>query len=142
MSVSPSPTSLSISLHCDPALWSKLQTDEPFSQLSSKYWGKRIEGEAEQWRKSHSTIVDDPENDIGPGCYVLDPGANSHFPKLWVRKDYIRIYDYCCAQHAQGPLTTGTQRSAVVTGQPGIGMSLSSVASCTILYSLTIVLHE
>jgi hypothetical protein len=109
--------------------WSKLQDNEPLSQLPSKYWGKSIEVEAKQWRESHPTIVDDPANDIGPGCFMLDLGIDSYPSKLWVRQDYIRIYDYCTARHASGPLTTGIRRSVVLTGQPGVGAFLSSVAS-------------
>jgi hypothetical protein len=108
--------------------WSKLPDDAPFSQLSSKYWGNNIECEAKRWRKSHPTIVDDPANDIGPDCFMLNLDINFSPSKLWVRQDYIRIYDYCKKRHASGPLTTGRQRSVVLTGQPGVGEFLSSAA--------------
>ena len=113
------------------ALWSKLKDDDPLSRLCSKYWGEIIEDEAEQWRRSHST-VDDPTNDIGPGCYVLDLGIKFLYPsKLWVRQDYIRIYDYC---REEAPTATEDSRSVVITGQPGIGMFKFPffIGSCTL----------
>ena len=116
----------------DSALWSKLEDDDQLSQLCSKYWGKNIEDEAKQWRKLHP-IVDDPTNDIGPGCYALDLGIARHPSKLWVRQDYIRMYDYCSQRYAEGPSSaTNMARSVVITGQPGIGVFLSSVASCAL----------
>ena len=86
----------------DAALWCKLEDDDTFSQLHSKYWGKKIEDEAEQWHKLNPT-VDDPTDDIGPGCFVLDLDIECYPSKLWVRQDYVRIYDYCRKRHAEGP---------------------------------------
>ncbi len=111
------------------ALWSKLKESYIFSQLCSKYWGERIEDEAEQWRRLNP-IVNDPTNNIGAGCYALDLGVKLPPSTLWVRQDYIHIYDYCSGRYAEGPtITTGIPRSVVITGQPGIGVSLSPVIS-------------
>jgi hypothetical protein len=112
------------------ALWSKLEDDDPLSRLCSKFWGENIQDEAEQWCKSHST-ADDPTNDIGPGCYVLDLDIDKlTHSKLWVRQDYIRIYDFCTTQHAELPSSARVDpRSMVITGQPGVGAFLSAVAS-------------
>jgi hypothetical protein len=111
------------------ALWSKLEDDNPSSQLCFKYWGKMIEHDAEQWRKSNPT-VDDPTHDIGPGCYALDLCIDLPCSTLWVRQDYIRIYDHCSTRHAEGPSSAGEiPRSVVITGQPGIGVFLSLLAS-------------
>jgi len=110
------------------ALWPKLKDNNPFSQLHSKYWGQKIEDEAEQWRILNP-IADDPANDIYPGCYALHLGVKLTISKLWVRQDYVRIYNYCRDRHAEGPSSeTETARSLVITGQPGIGVFLSSVA--------------
>jgi hypothetical protein len=112
----------------DSASWSKLKDRHPISQLRSEFWGKNIEEEAKQWRKSHSTVKVDRTNDIGPECYGLDLGIiKFKSSKLWVRQDYIRIYDYCSKRHEEGPSSaTEMARSVVITGQPGICVFLSS----------------
>jgi hypothetical protein len=114
------------------ALWSKLRDDKPLSQLHSKYWGKKIEDETEQWRIKNPT-VDDPANDIYPGCCALHLGVDTVTSNLWVRQDYIRIYDFCRDRYAKGPSSkTERPRSVIITGQPGIGVLLSSAASCAL----------
>jgi hypothetical protein len=114
----------------DLALWSKLEDDHELSQLCSRFWGEKIEDEAKQWRKAHSTVKVDPTNDIGPECFALDLGIELECSKLWVRQDYIRIYDYCSKRHEEGPSCASERAySVVITGQPGIGVFLSSVAS-------------
>jgi len=107
------------------ASWSKLVDSDDFSQLRSKFWGKKIEDEARDWRTSHPEVKDDEEDDIFPGCYALNLGIELTVEKLWVRQDYIRIYQYCEMRYAAG-LTSVTQnaRSVVITGQPGIGVFL------------------
>jgi len=108
--------------------WSKLPASHTLSQFWFKYWGKSIEDEAEQWRGSNPT-VDDSTNDILPGCFALDIEIKHRPQKLWVRQDYIRIYNYCRDRHTHGPSSeTEIPRSVVITGQPGIGLFLSSVA--------------
>jgi hypothetical protein len=68
----------------------------------------------------------DRTNDIGPECYGLDPGIDLKNSELWVRQDYIRIYDYCSKRHEEGPTSvTKMPRSVVITGQPGVGVFLS-----------------
>ena len=107
----------------DSTSWSKLKDSHPLSQLRSKFWGEKIEEEAKQWRKCHSTVKVNRTNDIGPECYGLDLGIELKCSKLWVRQDYIRIHDYCSKRHAEGPSSaTEMARSVVITGQPGIGV--------------------
>jgi hypothetical protein len=126
------PDLASLFLDADAAtLWStgKLKDNHRFSQLHSKYWGERIEDEAERWRELNP-IVNDPTNDIGAGCYALNLGFGFLPSKLWVRQDYVRVYDYCCRRYAEGPTTAGKiPRSVVITGQPGIGAFLSPITS-------------
>jgi hypothetical protein len=113
------------------ASWSKVEEDHRLSQLFSKCWGKVIEHDAKQWRKSHSSVKVDRTVDIGPQCFGLNLGVRVKGSKMWVRQDYIRIYDYCSERHAAGPSSQEeTARSVVITGQPGIGTFLSSVISC------------
>ncbi len=73
-------------------------------------------------------MKDDVDNDIGPDCYALDLGIKLKCAKLWVRQEYKRIYDGCVEQHAEpeGP-TSETEimaRSVIITGHPGVGVSL------------------
>ena len=108
--------------------WKQQQLDEKMNlcQLRSKFWGKRIEEDAEEWRESNPTVEVDPTNDIGVQCYGLDLGIKIKNNKLWVREDYIRMYDYCVKLHAEGPTSKGdTARSVIITGQPGVGVFLS-----------------
>jgi hypothetical protein len=108
-----------------PASWSKLSGDHKLSRLFSKYWGKDIEHDAKQWRKSHSSVRINPTVEIGPECFGLDLGIELRYSRMWVRQDYIRIYDYCSRRHEEGPSSvTEAPRSVVITGQPGIGVFL------------------
>jgi hypothetical protein len=50
------------------------------------------------------------ENDIIPGCYILDLGIHFEFSKIWIRADYIRIYDYLENYSNKMALTPGHQR--------------------------------
>ena len=107
------------------ASWSKLGDDDDLSRLRSKFWGKKIEDESREWRRSHPTVEDDVDNDIGEDCHALDLGIELTCAELWVRQDYKRIYDYCVKRHAEGPTSAiETARSVVITGQPGVGVFL------------------
>ena len=111
--------------------WSKLDNEHIFSQLQSRFWGKKIEDDAKKWRDLHPSVKDDPTNDIGPDCFELDLGIGVPGSRQWVRQDYIRIYDYCSKRHEEGSSSKRKMaRSVVITGQPGIGVSLSSAVSC------------
>jgi hypothetical protein len=78
------------------------------------------------WRNSQDAIeVDDsdPESETGPGCYLLDFQLGLWGSRLWIRKDYIRMYDFCNQWY--GHVTSRDFRhaapSVVITGQSGIG---------------------
>jgi len=115
----------------DLASWSKLADSHRFSELRSNFWGNQIEHEAEQWRESHPAMENDHTNDIGASCYGLDLGIDIKYSKLWVREDYIRLYDYCSEWYEEHPHSPEQLAPAVViTGQPGVGVFLSSVTSC------------
>jgi hypothetical protein len=109
--------------------WSMFEDNHNLSQLHAKFWGKKIEDEARQWRELHPDVKVDNDNDIGSDCYSLDLGVGLRRSKLWVRQDYIRIYYYCNKRYERGPTSvTQTARSVVITGQPGVGVFLSPVA--------------
>jgi hypothetical protein len=89
--------------------WPKLDGDDPLTVLHAKFWGKSMAIEEQEWRsvqwgdparaRDQDQDEDDPmdehldeDDDIIPGCYPLDLGIN--VPKIWIRADYIRIYDF------------------------------------------------
>jgi hypothetical protein len=131
------------------APWPKVGHDESLAQLHAKFWGMSMAVEEQQW---HSTIIggelgdehqdgdermDEDENngtdlgdDITPGCYVLDFGIEGlEFSKIWIRADYIRIYNYLEIRHRTPGFPQGRAPAAVITGQPGIGEFLSIALS-------------
>ena len=112
--------------------WTKLGDEDILSKLRSTFWGRKIEDDARQWRASHPAVRDDDSNDIGPACHVFDTGLDIDCPKMWVREDYDRIYEYCKREDENGP-AAGLTPSVVITGQRGVGMCLSSVAICALL---------
>ncbi|EDR03255.1 uncharacterized protein LACBIDRAFT_307487 [Laccaria bicolor S238N-H82] len=65
----------------------------------------------------------DPDDDIIPGCYMLDIGIDGLISKLWIRAEYIRVFNSVNA-HYDEPSFVGKAPCAVVTGQPGIGKSV------------------
>ena len=102
--------------------WTKLGDHNAYSQLRSKFWGKRIEVDAREWRNRNIMDIG-PADDIGAECFALNLGIiDIQYSKLWVRQDYIRIYDHCVKRHARPPAIEGTAPSIVITGQPGIGV--------------------
>jgi len=105
--------------------WSKLRDNHEFSKLRSKFWGKEIEEEARQWRISHPDVKDDDDDDISSGCYALHLELKFIVAKLWVRQDYIRIYEYCNGRYTKSLTSVlPNARSVVITGQPGVGVFL------------------
>jgi hypothetical protein len=63
------------------------------------------------------------EEEIGPGCYALHFGIeNFERSKIWVRRDYLRIYKYCVKHHDKAKTFSGrVAPSVVITGHPGVG---------------------
>ncbi|KAF8721958.1 hypothetical protein AX14_010046 [Amanita brunnescens Koide BX004] len=85
----------------DPSGWSKVGLDEPLGQLHGKFWGTSMQDEEQEWRNGQPAIpqalvcgelgsedqrvdVDwDDDEDIIPGCYVLNIGVdNLTFSKI------------------------------------------------------------
>jgi hypothetical protein len=61
----------------------------------------------------------DEDEDIMEGSYVLDTGMEA-IRKIWIRADYIRIYD-CLEKQYDDAAKVYLEPGAVITGQPGIG---------------------
>ena len=110
-------------LESDANSWTKLEGNGPLSQLHVKFWRKDMTEEAQEWRRSHPLNKDEFWDDIGPDCYALDFGIKHlERSKLWIRNDYLRIYDYC-NQHYDTvkSFRSGIAPSVVITGQAGVG---------------------
>jgi len=121
--------------------WFKLTDDEDLPQLHTKFWRKSMVSEEAEWRGSQKSVGDDSgdmsdgevdpmdvdmdeqDDEIGPGCYVLNMGIETlPHSKIWIRTDYIRIYDYCSEYYELcRSLPHKAAPSVVITGQPGIG---------------------
>jgi hypothetical protein len=62
-------------------------------------------------------------------CYVLDISIpEMQVSRLWIRADYIRIFNYFQAFYDKHAIPMARVPSGVLTGQPGIGDS-SCIAS-------------
>jgi hypothetical protein len=110
--------------------WIALKESKPLSRLHTAYWGRPIERnelETEQPYEGQPMNDDEDQSEIGPGCFILNFYIEG-FPKLWIRKDFIRIYDHC-HQHVnnfQGNAQL-IPPSVIIRGQPGIGEYFSSL---------------
>ena len=69
----------------------------------------------------------DLDDDLIDGCHFLDIDIdNFRYPKIWIRAEYIRIYDDVKNLYEKGSLLNNILSAAVITGQPGIGESCYS----------------
>ena len=116
--------------------WTAMPSDDPLSQLRDRFWGFSMKDEEDKWRRDHPEnerfAVDEEDNEdmaneIGQGCYPLDFGIpDLARSKLWIRKEYIRIYDGCEVFYNDNErFGGGIAPSAIITGQPGISKSFS-----------------
>ena len=124
-------------------MWHKLSDTEPVSRLHAKFWRKSMVEEEEEWRQMRGQSVGGAEDAFGPrmvdnlgegaqdddgtgpGCYSLDIGIEGlQTSKIWVRADYIRVYDYCNKIYEDAMSQFPNFRmtgSIAITGQPGVG---------------------
>ncbi|KAI0293194.1 hypothetical protein BC826DRAFT_1015722, partial [Russula brevipes] len=123
---SPSPPPTLDTLIPDPSfamLWNRLEPPDPYSQLHSKFWGVDIAASRRDWWRSQTGKITMGENEIDEESFALDLDIpNFQRSRFWVRKDYVRIYDYCNKyfEDAREHLCMAAP-SVVITGQPGIG---------------------
>jgi len=118
----------------------RVHDNQPSAKLHAKWWGKSMSDEEKEWRRQYpdpnaltlsggsdhaADRMDVDSGDIGSG-WVINIGVDGlRWRWIWVRSEYIKIYDYC-NEHYEDYLNVVNQRApcAVVTGQPGIGKSL------------------
>ena len=123
------------------AKWEKVDGSEGIALLHDKFWGddnfgkqtlkvREDEGPEEDRDEGPEEDKDDPDD---PDCFTLDHGIQilGH-SKLWVRKEYIRMYKYC-DEFLETNRNKGTPPSLIITGQPGIGTCF------TLLYYITVI---
>ncbi|KAF8525513.1 hypothetical protein BU17DRAFT_41732 [Hysterangium stoloniferum] len=129
----PGPSSLaSITKASDAASWVKIAHDRSLAQFHTKFWGTGMNDERDAWSKADGQgalnefemdVDDDEEADILPGCYFLGTGIEGLPQFIWIRAEYIRIFDACQRQY-EGRYFSERPPSFVITGQPGIGKTL------------------
>jgi hypothetical protein len=102
--------------------WLELQSDELLSNFHAKYWGKSILDDKREWLEvqdgGHRMDTDDVPTNFA--LYIRVDGMQPS--SLWVRKDYMLLYDECMAYFSRPSVKSSTTPpSVVITGQPGIG---------------------
>ncbi|KAI9442568.1 hypothetical protein H4582DRAFT_1295642 [Lactarius indigo] len=78
----------------------QLNDFHPLVQLHRKFWLQSMQDvpENESMNIDKNKEVDDDKDEgdeTGPGCYKLGICIPDIWPDLWVRKEYIRLYEYC-----------------------------------------------
>ncbi|KAI9446377.1 hypothetical protein H4582DRAFT_555902 [Lactarius indigo] len=102
--------------------WDELDNDV-VAEPHRRFWGVSMQDEETKWRATQSENEtmgvdelaeedEDKGDETGAGCYVLTLGIpDLECQKLWIRKDYIRLYDFyqkyqeSCRKKAGGSLT-------------------------------------
>lgn len=109
--------------------WRKLPALSPLTKLHDKFWRKNIDEDRSKWEKEEGgggAPMEVEGSDVGPGCFVLDLGIESfRISRLWVHKDYIRLYDGCNTHFNEISNMNVPPPSVVITGQLGIGTCFS-----------------
>ena len=122
--------------------WGKNMVDEEQQWLNAQQaspatgseFGLRVQEEEERMDAvvnekmvvDETAVVDetmdelDPDDDVISGCYMLDIGIDGLFSKVWIRAEYIRIFNAINAYYDDPPLIDRAP-CVVITGQPGIG---------------------
>ena len=131
-----------------PTPWVKLNPKERLAHWHSKYWGKSMVIEEQNWLGTQPHVpgrcgdeecdrtdamdedmqesIDedletdmDTDDDYNSGCHILDIGLIKR--RMWIRAEYIRIYNAVEVHYKKDPAPSYRAPSAVITGQPGVG---------------------
>jgi hypothetical protein len=80
----------------------------------------------------------DTDDDYISGCYLLDISLLRN-RKMWIRAEYIRIYNFLEAHYKKDPAPSHRAPAAIVTGQLGVGQFQSVFVGATtnILHSFS-----
>jgi len=104
------------------ASWPKLTSDKALSMFHAKYWGKGILEDKRKWLETQNGghRMDTDEAPANFALYFNIAGLNPS--NLWVREDYMLLYDECMAYFNRPRVKSSAMPpSVVITGQPGIG---------------------
>ena len=93
----------------------------------AKFWGKDLHEEKRQWQEKQTggnpMNMNANQSDILLANFPLYFGDNWNTSGMWVRGDYVLLYDYCTTYFNQPKVRTSVMPPSVaITGQPGIGM--------------------
>ena len=75
-----------------------MDATSPLTKLHTKFWDKSIDEDRSKWENEQRGVgvpMEAEGSDVGPGCFILDINIDSALSGLWVRQDYIRLYDGC-----------------------------------------------
>ena len=102
--------------------WPKLKSNQDLSMFHAKYWGKDILEDKRKWLETQNGghRMDTDEAPANFALYFNIDGLNA--PSVWVREDYMLLYDECMAYFNRPRVKSNVMPpSVVITGQPGIG---------------------
>lgn len=100
----------------------KKDDETHLSMFHAKYWGVSIDQDESTWVGAHGQLMAIEGSEVVRGCFALDLDSNYFTTsKLWVRRDYLRIYDRCDSHYEHIRNNGHLSPSVVITGQPGIG---------------------
>ena len=116
--------------------WGSLNDKQPLFRLRTNFWGKDICDEKRKWQERQTT-GHPMDTDEAPANFAFETGvAAINVATIWVREDYVVLYDECNARFANARASEsedfedkdfedkdidGYPPSIVITGQPGIG---------------------
>ena len=125
--MAPHPPYANVFLYLPDPPFLKMDDGARLSVFHAKYWGVGIEQDESKWVGAHSQLMDTSNSEVVRGCFALDLDDDSLAPsKIWIRKDYLRIYDFCERRCEYIRDNLHLAPSVVVTGQPGLGEYFSS----------------
>ena len=107
--------------------WPKLDPNHMLSIHLAKFWGKDLHEEKRQWQEKQTggnpMNMNANQSDILLADFPLYFGDSWNTSGMWVREDYVLLYDYCTTYFNQPKVRTSVMPPSVaITGQPGIGM--------------------
>ena len=109
--------------------WPQVDKQHTLARLHAKFWGEGMAEEKRRWFDDQQIPPFsnmDYESDIGPGCYILNIDMEGGCSKLWVRSEYIRMYDFCNEIYNRPRYPDEMTPLVVITGQPGIGQCFAA----------------
>lgn len=110
-------------------------TGNVLSDFHSTYWEESIPDEVSNLTNNanivengvHGMDIDQtPDLNFIPGCGLLSQSGIYEAHKIWIRAEYIRVYDYIEKHFSQSHRKTP---AVVLTGQPGIGGLITLLVS-------------